>query len=198
MCRARHGGEVRRSSGRNHGQRRRTWFCRNHGDDVLWRETEQLSFLNFERGDELFEQRRALGGFGACADLEFVVFVRLIFRGFFTEQASDGFPKGELGSGADRFPVGKSVSTQIVDLNTQFPKGRDASCEFIHRVRFGFAAYCLGCFYSCHAKYPSREKSLSEGVLPDKQSLLLLVAYAEMWVEVMGVSRPTRPHPGRS
>ena len=41
--------------------------------------------MNFERGDELFEERRALGGFCARADLEFVIFVREIFRGFFTE-----------------------------------------------------------------------------------------------------------------
>ena len=68
-----------------------------------------------------------------------MIFVRLIFRRFFTKQTADGFPKGEFGSGADRFPVGKSVSAQIVDLNAQLPQGGDASCEFINRIRFGFA-----------------------------------------------------------
>jgi len=67
------------------------------------------------------------------------MFVRLIFRRFFTEQSSDGFSKGEFGSGPASLSVGESVSTQIVDLNAQFPKRGDAACEFINGVRFGFA-----------------------------------------------------------
>ena len=67
------------------------------------------------------------------------MFVRLIFRRFFTEQSSDGFSKGEFGSRPACFSVGKSVSAQIVDLNAQFPKRGDTACEFINGVRFGFA-----------------------------------------------------------
>lgn len=116
------------------------WFCRDHGDNFLRLEAEQVSFLDFQRGNAFLEERRALGGFRACADPELMMLVRLILGRFLAEQASNRFPKGEFGSGADCFPVGKSVPAQIVDLNAQFPKGGDASCELIHRVRFGFAA----------------------------------------------------------
>jgi hypothetical protein len=95
--------------------------------------------LNFQRRDEFLQERGALRGFCATADLEFVMFVRLIFRRFFTEQSSDGFSKGEFGSGPASLSVGESVSTQIVDLNAQFTKRGDAACEFINGVRFGFA-----------------------------------------------------------
>ena len=78
-------------------------------------------------------------GFRTSADLEFVVFVCLIFGRFFAEQSPNRFTKRELGSCADGFPVWKSVSAQIVDLNAQLPQGGDASCEFINRIRFGFA-----------------------------------------------------------
>ncbi|GAB1723337.1 MAG: hypothetical protein NTNFB01_22330 [Nitrospira sp.] len=96
--------------------------------------------MNLQRGDEFLQERGALHGFCATADLEFVMFVRLIFRRFFTEQSSDRFTKGEFGSGADGFSIGKSVPAQIVDLNAQFAECGDAACEFINDVRFGFAA----------------------------------------------------------
>jgi len=83
--------------------------------------------LDFECGDELLQERSALRGFRASADLEFVIFVRLIFGRFFAEQSPNRFTKRELGSGADCFPVGKSVSAQIVNLDAQLPQGGDAS-----------------------------------------------------------------------
>lgn len=96
--------------------------------------------MNFQRRDAFLQQRGALGGFCAAADLEFVMFMRLVFRRFFTEQSSDGFTQREFGSGADRFPVGKSISAQIIDLHAQFLERGDAACEFIDGIRFGFAA----------------------------------------------------------
>jgi hypothetical protein len=110
------------------------------GKELIGFEAEQLRLLNFQRRDTFLQQRGALGGFCAVGDLEFVMFVRLVFGRFFTEQSSDGFTQRELGSGADRFPVGKTISAQIIDLHAQLPERGDAACQFIDGVRFGLAA----------------------------------------------------------
>lgn len=68
------------------------------------------------------------------------MFMRLVFGRLFTEQSSDGFTQREFGSGADCFPVGKSIAAQILDLYAQFAERGDAACEFIDGIRFGLAA----------------------------------------------------------
>lgn len=73
--------------------------------------------MNLQRRDEFLQERGALCGFRATADFEFVILMRLIFRGFVAEQSADRFTKGKFGSRADGFTVGKSVTTQILDLD---------------------------------------------------------------------------------
>lgn len=97
-------------------------------------------------------------GFRTSADLEFVVFVCLIFGRFFAKQSPNRFTKRELGSCADGFPVWKSVSAQIVDLNAQFPERGNAAGEFFDDLWLGPAAYGFGGFCSCHATCTSGEK----------------------------------------
>ncbi|HRA97085.1 MAG TPA: hypothetical protein PLF68_09140 [Nitrospira sp.] len=121
--------------------------------------------------DQFFEQRGALCGLGAGTDSEFVILVCLILRRLFPEQPPNRFPKGEFGSGANRFAVRKSIATQIVDLSVEFAQCGDAASEFFDGVRFRSAALRLACFRSCHAYGPSREKSLSERRWSDKKSL---------------------------
>jgi len=73
--------------------------------------------LNLERRDEFLQERGALRGFRATTDPQFVVLVCLILGGFFTEQSTDRFTKGQFGSRTDGFTVGKSVPAQILDLD---------------------------------------------------------------------------------
>ena len=163
------------------------------GDDFVRLETKQLGFLNLQRRDEFLQERSAVRGFRTSADLEFVVFVCLIFGRFFAEQSPNRFTKRELGSCADGFPVWKSVSAQIVDLNAQLSERGNAAGEFFDDLWLGPAAYGFGGFARAMRRAPLVKKSI-RGVCPDKQSLLFVVAAGGRG-RVTALSQPTRRRP---
>ncbi len=101
---------------------------------------EEFGFLLLQSEDQFLDQRGALRRLGARTDSELVIFVCLVLRRLLPEQPPNRFPKGEFGSGADRFPVRKSIATQIVDLSAEFAQCGDAASEFFDGVRFRSAA----------------------------------------------------------
>jgi hypothetical protein len=109
-----------------------------------------IRLLEFQLGDQFFEQACALRGLGFGARAKLVSLVRLVLGGFFPENPTDGFPQRKLCSCPDGFAIGKAFSAQIVDLSAEVPQlfdcpGELVRCGCLIAPTRGFGGFC-----SCH------------------------------------------------
>lgn len=116
--------------------------------------------------DQSFNDGKALGGLPLVSSPNLEVPVRLKFLRSFAECLAQALSKLEFGFASGGVAVRKAVLTEVMDGRQQFLKLINAEREFLKKV--GLRSRAL--LFSCTCSWHSREKSLTEGSKPSKET----------------------------